>query len=64
MKIHATSPKVTQPLTAILAVVSFDNHVVDIAMHWNKTKFMLLMTVADAVFLTLSLGVRVMVVKK
>ena len=62
--IQATYSKVTQPLLALPVVVSFDNHVVDIAMHWNTTKFMLLMTVADAVFLTLSLGVRVMVVKK
>ena len=62
--IQATYSKVMQPLLALPVVVSFDNHVVDIAMHWNKTKFMLLMTVADAVFLTLSLGVRVMVVKK
>ena len=30
MKIHATSPKVTQPLLAFKpVVVSFDNHVVD-----------------------------------
>ena len=48
--IQATYSKVTLPLLALPVVFSFDNHVVDIAMHWNKTKFMLLMTVADAVF--------------
>ena len=39
--IQATYSKVMQPLLALPVVVSFDNHVVDIAMHWNKTKFML-----------------------
>ena len=65
VKIHATSPKVTQFLLALPAVVSFDSHVVDIGTKqkpccWcrNKTKDMLLMPeqnkrhVVDAVFLS------------